>query len=256
MVLRSSRRVLPRVASRLGTIVVASFLIFVGLNAAPGDPVRAILGPHPTVAAVAHERRLVGLDHPLIVRYWDWLTSAIHGDFGRSLVYKTSVGSLISPRLGTTLLLVGYALIVILVVGFTLGVAGGAFRGMSTPVAALTGVLVAIPAFVIAEVLVMVFALHLHWLPVSGDGSGPLGRIQHLTLPAIALALGWSAWVAQVTRAAIREANTREHVSTARGRGLAPARVFRRHVLRNAAVPVITVSGLTLAGLFAGAVVV
>ena len=114
MVLRSSRRVLPRVASRLGTIVVASFLIFVGLNAAPGDPVRAILGPHPTVAAVAHERRLLGLDHPLIVRYWDWLTSAIHGDFGRSLVYKTSVGSLISPRLGTTLLLVGYALIVIL----------------------------------------------------------------------------------------------------------------------------------------------
>jgi peptide/nickel transport system permease protein len=190
------------------------------------------------------------------VRYWNWLSGAVHGDFGTSLVYKTSVGSLIAPRIGTTVLLVAYSLLIILVIGVTLGIVGGTFRRLSTPVAGLTGVLVAIPAFVAAQLLVIIFALDLNWFPVSGDGSGFIDRIHHLTLPAIALALGWTAWVAQVTRASIHEASVREHVDTARGRGIAPTRVFRRHVLRNAAVPIVTVSGLTLAGLFAGAVVV
>lgn len=256
MVLRRSRVLVARTASRLATIVAASFLIFAGLSAAPGDPVRAILGPHPSVQAVAHERHVLGLDRPLLVRYWDWLSGAVHGDFGTSLVYKTSVGSLISPRIGTTLLLVGYSLVIILMIGLTLGILGGTFRRLGAPVAAATGVLVAIPAFVAAQFLVIIFALHLNWFPVSGNGAGFLDQLHHLTLPAVALALAWAAWVAQVTRASIHETTEREHVDTARGRGIAPTRVFRRHVLRNAAVPIITVSGLTLAGLFAGAVVV
>lgn len=253
---RRSRLVLTQAASRLATIVAASFLIFAGLSAAPGDPVTAILGPHPTAVAIAHERRILGLDHPLLVRYWDWLSSAVQGHFGTSLVYKTSVGLLMAPRVGTTLLLVAYSLVIILAVGLMLGIVGGAFRRLSAPVAGVTGVLLAIPAFVAAQLLVIIFALHLNWFPVSGDGTGFLDRIDHLTLPAVSLAIGWSAWVAQVTRASIHDAADREHVDTARGRGIAPARVFRRHVLRNAAVPIITVSGLTLAGLFAGVVVV
>ena len=245
-----------RVASRIVTVIVASFLIFVGLNAAPGDPVRAVLGAHASPLAVASLRRSLGLDRPLLVRYWDWLTSAVHGHFGSSIVYKTDVGSLITPRIETTLLLVGYSLLVILTVGLTLGTVGGASRRLGAPVSALTGLFVAVPAFVAAQVLVIVFALDLNWFPVSGDGSAFVDRIHHLTLPAISLALGWSAWVAQVTRAAVREAAGKEHVDTARGRGIATARMFRRHVLRNAAVPIVTVSGLTLAGLFAGAIVV
>ena len=97
MALGRCRVALTRIASRLATIIAASFLIFVGLSLAPGDPVRAILGPHPTAQAVAHERQVLGLNRPLLVRYWDWLSSAVHGNFGTSLVYKTSVGSLISP---------------------------------------------------------------------------------------------------------------------------------------------------------------
>lgn len=256
MALRRSRVLLTRVASRLATIVAASFLIFAGLGVAPGDPVRAILGAHPTAQAIAHERHVLGLDRPLVVRYWDWLSSAAHGDFGTSLVYKTTVGSLISPRIGTTLLLVAYSLVIILAVGLTLGILGGTFRRLSTPVAGITGLLVAIPAFVAAQILVIIFALDLSWFPVSGNGAGFLDQIHHLTLPAVALALTWAAWVAQVARASIHEVTEREHVDTARGRGIAPVRVFRRHVLRNAAVPILTVSGLTLAGLFAGAVVV
>jgi peptide/nickel transport system permease protein len=103
---------------------------------------------------------------------------------------------------------------------------------------------------------VALLALRWGWFPVQGAGSGFADRIYHLTLPAISLMLGFSAWVTQVTMAAIREERAREHVSTAIGRGVAPLRVFRRHVLRNAAIPMVTVSGLTVAGLFAGAVVV
>ncbi len=244
------------VGARLLTILAASFLIFAALNAAPGDPVRAVLGPHASHAAVAHERRILGLDHPLIVRYWDWLTHAVAGNFGTSLVYKTSVGSLLGPRIGTTVFLVCFSLILTVAGGLVVGLLGGAVPRLSAPTAALTGVFLAIPAFVAAQLLVVIFALHLGWLPVSGDGVGFVGQLQHLTLPAVSLAVGWSAWIAQVTRTAIRETAALEHVDTSRGRGIATVRVFRRHVLRNASIPIITVSGLTLAALFAGAVVV
>lgn len=256
MALRRSWHVVTWVTSRLATIVGASFLIFVGLNAVPGNIVHEILGGHPGAQAIAHEERVLGLDRPLLVRYWDWLTAAIHGRFGTSLIYKTSIGALISPRIETTLLLVAYSLLIILVLGLTLGILGGAFRRLSTPVAGVTGFLLAVPAFVAAQVLVIIFALHLTWFPVSGDGSGFVDRLHHLTLPAISLALAYGAWVAQLSRAAIHEAAGREHVDTARGRGIATSRIFRRHVLRNAAVPIVTVSGLTLAGLFAGTIVV
>lgn len=256
MALRRAWRVLTWLTSRLATIVGASFLIFVGLNAVPGNIVHEILGGHPSAQAIAHEERVLGLNRPLLVRYWDWLTSAIQGHFGTSLIYKTSIGALISPRIETTLLLVTYSLLIILALGLTLGILGGTVRRLSTPVAGVTGFLLAVPAFVAAQVLVIIFALHLTWFPVSGDGSGFVDRVHHLTLPAISLALAYAAWVAQLSRAAIHEAAGREHVDTARGRGIATSRIFRRHILRNAAVPIVTVSGLTLAGLFAGAIVV
>jgi peptide/nickel transport system permease protein len=130
------------------------------------------------------------------------------------------------------------------------------FPRLSVPVAGISGLLLAIPAFVAAQLLVIAFALDLGWFPVSGNGTGFADQIYHLTLPAIALAIGWAGWVAQVTHASVRGAADAEFVDTARGRGIRGARMFRRHIARNAALPVITVSGLTLAALFAGAVVV
>ena len=250
------RTLAARIVSRVGTILVASFLIFVGINAAPGDPVRAVLGAHATPAAIAAERQALGLNHPLLDRYWLWLTGVLQGHWGTSLVYKTTVGSLISARITTTLLIVGYSLVLILLFGLLIGIIGAVVRPLATPVMVLTGLLLAIPAFVAAQVLVSVFALHFNWFPVSGGGSGLGDQLYHLTLPAIALAGAWCAWLAQVTRASIADEVDREHVDTARGRGINALPLFRRHVLRNAALPIVTVSGLSLAGLFAGAVVV
>ena len=252
------------VASRLarwilvpvGTILAASFVLYAALSLAPGDPVYQLLGGRGTQEQYAALRAELGLDQPFLIRYWDWLTSAIHGDFGRSFTYKQSVASLIEPRLGITLSLAMYAGLLIVVVGVGLGVLGGATRRAGAPVAAVSGLGIAIPAFVAAQLLIAVFAVRLGWFPVLGAGEAGVDRLRHLTLPAIALAIGYAAYVAQVTRAAVSEERASTHVETARGRGLSRTWVFRRHVLRNAAIPITTVSALAVAGLFAGAVVV
>lgn len=244
------------VASRLFTLVAASFLIFAALSAAPGDPVAEIVGARASAAARAEVRRSLGLDQPFLERYWHWLTSAVHGNFGTSITYRSSVGSLLSDRIPTTLEIVAYSALLIIIAGIALGVIGGAVRRLAPPIAAITGFFLGVPQFVAAQVLVALLAVKWHVFPVQGEGTGFADQIYHLTLPAAALAIGWIGYVAQITTAAVEEESRRDHVITAIGRGIAPARVFRRHVLRNSAIPMITASGLTVAALFAGAIVV
>ena len=243
-------------AAALGTMWVASFIIFAALALAPGDPVSQILGPRASDAQRDQMREQLGLDDPLLVRYWHWLTGSLHGDFGTSLTYREDVSALIEPRILTTALLVLMASVLILLVGLSLGTLGGTSDRWRPAVNALVGFGVAIPGFIAGSALISFFAVRLGWFPTYGAGSGFADRIWHLTLPAVALAMGWSAYVAQMTSAAVSEENDREHVLTARGRGIARRSVFRRHVLRNASIPVLTASGLTVAGLVAGSVVV
>jgi peptide/nickel transport system permease protein len=250
---RATARWLPGPAV---TILVASFVVYVGCAVAPGDPVARLLGGRATPAMIAYWHAKLGLNEPLLVRYWHWLGGVVRGNLGTSLTYRSAVAGLISGRISTTLSLVAYAAILVVVFGVGLGILGGGVRKLGPGVAAVTALGVAVPAFVAAQVLVMIFALKFGWFPTIGAGSWFVGRVWHLTLPAIALAIGAAAYVAQVTRASIFEEEAREHVDVARGRGLSEALVFRRHVLRNALVPIVTVSALTAAGLIAGAVVV
>lgn len=240
----------------LATIVLASFVVSIALSLAPGDPAAQLVGPRASPAKVAAVRHEVGLDESPVHRYVDWVGGAVHGDFGQSISHRDSVASLIGPRIGTTVLLVAYAALLIFVFGVGIGLLGGAIRPLGPVVAALTGLGIAVPTFVAAVLLVNWFALDLGWFPATGNGDGFTDQIKHLTLPAVALALSWSAYVAQVTRAAVQEERHREHVDVALGRGLAPLWVFRRHVARNAAVPIVTIAGLTIAGLVASSVVV
>jgi peptide/nickel transport system permease protein len=222
----------------------------------PGNPLTLILGTKALPGQYRYMAHKLGLDRPMPVRYWDWLTGAVHGNFGTSLVYKQSVASLIAPRIITTLLLVAYAGVIIIVIGVTLGIIGGMSPRAAPYVAGLNGLGVAIPGFVAAEALTAVFAVKLGWFPVLGTGQGLAGRLQHLTLPAFALAVASIAYVSQITRAAVSTEEKSPHVDTARGRGLSGPRILRRHVLRNAAMPIMTVSALTVASLLAGAIVV
>jgi peptide/nickel transport system permease protein len=138
-----------------------------------------------------------------------------------------------------------------------LGTIGGLRAGkVDGTITVLTSIGLGVPQFVSAVILISVFAVGLGLFPTFGGGSGLPDQIYHLTLPSLALALSGGAYVSRLTRAAVRDEMKREHVITARARGLAPRSVVRRHVLRNAAIPVVTVSGLTVAGLIAGTVVV
>lgn len=238
------------------TILVASIVIFVALSFAPGDPAVSLAGPHATPEQLQALRDQLGENQPLPVRYFTWLGGILHGDFGQSTQFRQDVSSLLRPRIGVTVALVTYAFLLILLFGIGLGLLPSVHRYLAWPVVVVSSLGVAVPTFVAALILIEVFALTLGWFPVLGSSSGgPLDRLWHLTLPAIALALSWAAFVAQISRASIRDEENREHVETAVSRGLGPGLVFRKHVLRNAAVPIVTVVGLTLAGLVAGSIV-
>lgn len=243
-------------AAAVATVLAASFVIFVALSFAPGDPVARLLGARATEEARAAKRTELGLDDPLLVRYWDWLSGAVQGDLGTSLTYRQDVVGLIIPRLETTITLVAMAALLLLVVGIGLGVLGGVSARWRPIVSALAGLGISVPTFVAASFLVSVFAVQLGWFPTFGAGEGFWDRLYHLVLPAIALSITYGAYITQLTTAAVREESDKEHVLTSRGRGIPWRRIVRRHILRNAALPVMTASGLAVAGLVAGAVVV
>ncbi|MFI8890464.1 ABC transporter permease [Streptomyces paradoxus] len=247
------RTTVRTVLGALLTLLASSLAIFLALAASPGDAASRLAGSKATAAQIAVIRHANGLDQPLPLRYLHWLEGCLHGDFGTSLQYQQSVSSLLAPRVGQTLALVGLTALLIVVGGLGAGVMGTLTRPGSAAVTVLSGVGVAIPSFVAAALLIQVFALWLGWLPAISTG---VGGLRGLLLPALALALSWAAYLSQVVRASLREQLGQEHVAIARSRGLSPAGVFRRHVLRNAAPEITTVSGLAVAGLIAGTVVV
>jgi peptide/nickel transport system permease protein len=176
----------------------------------------------------------------------------VHGDLGVSITLHEDVSTLITSRMGTTLELIIYASLLIVVLGVGLGALGALRRGVvDGSVVVVTTVSAALPSFVAAVILITIFAINLNWFPAQFNGGGPLSQIDHLTLPAISLAVGSLALVARVTRAAVREEAGKEHVQTAIARGIPRRLVIRRHVLRNAAIPITTVAGLTIASLIA-----
>jgi len=252
------RFLVGRLAGLVLTLVASSFLIFSSLYLAPGDPISTLSGgrtlPPEAVQALRHQYHL---EDPFPTRYLSWLGDLMQGDPGESLVFNAKVADLISARAQTTAMLVAMASVLIVGVGVTLGLAAGIRGGLLDKGILLATVIgQAVPSFVAAIVLIWLFAVQLGWFPATGSGVGLAGRVQHLTLPAIALALAQLAYVARIARAATREEMGREHVETARARGLAPSQIARRHIVRNAMIPIVTVSGLTVAGLLTTTVVV
>ncbi|XVV16990.1 ABC transporter permease [Actinoplanes sp. CA-131856] len=246
-----------RLAGVLATLLVASFVIYGALHLAPGDPASLLAGGHqPNPQALAAIRAEYHLDEPFLEQYWRWLSGVLTGHLGDSLVLKEPVGALIGARLATTALLVAYASALILLFGVATGIlAAVAGRAADVAITVSTTVLMAAPAFVAAILLIWLFATKLTWFPVYGTGSGLADRLHHLTLPAVALSAGFLAYVSRITRAEVRAELGSDHVEAARARGLRAWPVLRRHVLRNAAPPVVAVSGITVAGLFAGTAV-
>ncbi len=247
-----ARYLLGRLLGLAAVLLVTSFLVFSAVHLAPGDPVSFLLKGHPATpearAAIAAQYHL---DRPFLVQYLTWLGNVLHGDFGRSVQFRQDVGPLIGSRLPGTALLIGYAAVLVCVGGVLTGVLAALRPGLVDRAVMIgTGVATATPPFVSAIALVSLFAVQLGWFPGPGStGTGLGGRLYHLTLPAVALAVTLAGLLARVTRSAMLEQLAREHVEVARSRGVPERTVIRRHVLRGALGPIVTVGGTTLAGL-------
>ncbi|MDE3064981.1 MAG: ABC transporter permease [Acidobacteriota bacterium] len=245
-----------RLASLVVTLLVASVAIYGALFLAPGNPATLLAGGHATPAVLAAIERQEHLNQPFVTRYWDWLVGVLHGNLGQSFVYREPVTTLLSGKVENTLFLVLFASVLIIAGGLVLGVTAALRPRAGGAITVATSVGLGTPSFVAAILLITVFSVKLGWFPVFGAGSGFLDQLWHLTLPAVALAISWLAYTAQLTKAAVREELGKEHVETARSRGISGRHVITRHVVRNAMIPITTVSGLTVAGLIAGDVVV
>ncbi|MFB7461377.1 ABC transporter permease [Streptomyces sp. NPDC056188] len=252
------RFIAARVAGLAVTLFIASLVVFGALYAAPGSPLTYLThGRTMSPEAIASIKAEYHLDDPLWQQYLRWLGGVAHGDFGTSIIYNQPVSSLVGSRALVTALLVLMAGAIVLVLGLAVGTLAGLRPGrLSRSAMAGATAVMAVPTFVGAVVLIIVFAVNLEWFPVFGAGRGGLDEVYHMVLPSVALALASVAFVARLARIAIRQELTADHVQTAISRGLPRGAVVRRHVMRNAAMPVITAAGLTIAGLIAGSVVV
>lgn len=249
-----------RLGGMVLTLVVASFIIFAAMFAAPGDPVTFLIGnpENLTPERIASVRAQYHLDEPMLAQYWHWASGALTGDFGQSFQYHQPVGSILASRIPVTLALVGYAAVLLAVLGIGLGVLAAVRRGRATDTAIVGGTTLAasVPSFVLGIALVALFAVQLRWFPVAGAGSGGLERFHALTLPALTLAITALAIVSRVTRQSMIEQFSSEHVEAARATGLAERFIVRDHVLRGSWGPIITMVALVIASMIAGTVAV
>ncbi|MER6526297.1 ABC transporter permease [Streptomyces sp. NPDC001508] len=247
-----------RVLGAVLTLLVASVLIYSTLRLVPGDPVLALAGGRRlNEAQIAALRHGYGLDQGFAQGYLAWMADAFHFDFGRSLVYQTSVTSLITSRLSVSGLLILYAALLATVFGLGVGLLSAVKGGVVNRAASvLASVTTATPTFLAAIGLLTLFSVNLGWFPATGAGTGLSDRLWHLTLPAVAMAVAVFGVLARLANVAFAEELSREHVEVARSRGIGGGAVIARHVVRNALPPLLTVIGLLVATLFVGTAVV
>lgn len=247
-----------RIAQLIFTLLVSSFVVFGALYVVPGDPTTFLThGKVLPPQAIQQIRQQYHLQDPFLVRYWDWLTGILHGNFGKSLVFRSDVSSILAPKIGNTMALVLYSSLIIVTFGVIFGTVS-ALRGgwVDRSVMATTTIGLAIPSFVAASLLISLFAVRLGWFPVYGDGVGFGDRVYHLTLPAVALAIASVGYISRITRASVRTERNAEHVRTAVARGLPRRTVTSRHVVWNALLPITTASGLAIASLIPAVAIV
>jgi len=251
--------------SRLSLIVpillLMSICSFALLPLVPGTAASAVLGENASAAAVRQVNKELGTDRPIVQQYGTWLSHALRGDLGRSIVNHASVSASLKSRMPVSLELALVALSLAIALGVPLGVAAATRAGTALDtVLTVTAVLgVATPSFFLATVLVLLFSVHLHWLPVTGWVSlhtDPSQHLRHLALPVLALALGPMAIIMRMVRASVREVLNQDYIRTAVAKGLRRRVILTRHVLRNALLPAITLIALQMGAFAGGAIVV
>ena len=254
------RYVLGRLTSLIISLIVASIVIFAVIEVIPGDPAAFMLGVNARPDTIAALRAEMGLDQPVAVRYFEWVTGLLQGDFGRSWTYKTPVADLIADRVWVSLPLAIYALFLSTIIAFPAGIYAASRRGGAGDITIMgaTQLGVAIPNFWFAMILVLIFAINLRWFSAGGfpGWDNPLLAIKSLTLPAIALALPQAAILARVMRSSLLDMLGEDFIRTARAKGLTRRQALWKHAVRNALIPVLTIIGLQFSFLLAGGIII
>ena len=250
-----------RALSLLLALIAASVVIFVMLQAVPGDPAAFMLGMNASEDAVAALRAELGLEGPLAVRYLAWISGMLGGDFGTSYTYRVPVAELVSERIVVSAPLAVMALVLSTVIAIPVGLIAAARRGGAADWGIMGGTQlgIAVPNFWFAMLLVLVFAVKLRWVSAGGFPGWDAGLwpgVRALLLPAIALALPQASILARVLRSALLDTLDQDYIRTARAKGVGGWRLMRRHVLRNAMNPVLTAASGWFASMLAGAVFV
>jgi peptide/nickel transport system permease protein len=249
-----------RLAAAIPVLGIVGVMVFLMLRLAPGDPAAVIAGNSASDQDIAQIRTELGLDRPLAAQFVLWAGRMASGDFGESYYYKKTVASLIADRVEPTLALATLTILLAVAVAIPLGTLAASRAGswLDRSVMGFSVLGFSAPVFVVGYVLIYVFCVTLGWFPVQGyqrieDGIG--GFLYRLVLPSITLSIVYIALLARITRTSVMEILNEDHVRTARAKGLSGFQVVVKHALRNAAVPIVTVIGVSVALLISGVVV-
>jgi peptide/nickel transport system permease protein len=256
-----ARFLVHRMLVTLPVLLLLSIGIFSMLHLAPGDPVTTLLSEDLASPQVAQAlRHQLGLDRPLYVQYWLWLDHTVHGDLGYSFRSRSPVASEVLARLPVTVELTLLALGGAILAALPLGTLAALRRntGLDAVISSLGALGLAMPAFWLGVLLILLFAVHLHWLPPSGYAPpwhGIGANLRLMILPGVTLAVSYTAVVLRIVRTSVLDVVKAEYVRTARAKGINEPRVVLRHVVRSALIPIITVVALETGRLLGGAVV-
>jgi peptide/nickel transport system permease protein len=257
------RIVARRLLQAVPLLVLLSLISFALLHVAPGDPAALLYGLEATPEDLAQVRARWGLDRPLPIQYLSWLGRVLQGDLGRSLVDGRPVATILGERLAATLILALAAQVLALLAGVGLGIvaANHAGSGLDRALSSLATLAYSIPSFWLGLLFILLFSVQLRWLPAGGltSAAGPgalAGLISHLILPTIVLALPLFAQFLRYSRTGLLEELHQGYVRAARAKGLGERAVLLRHALRNAAIPLITVVGLSVPQVLSGSAVI
>ncbi len=247
------RYLIRRLLELIPTLIGVSIAVFLFIHAIPGDPARLAAGQDATLADVEAMRVRLGLNHSLPVQYLYFLRNAVHGDFGLSYRQQVPVLQVVKEHFLPTLLLSTSAIVIAFVLGVLSGVMAATRRNswLDLVVTGLSATGISVPSFFLGILLIYLFAVDLHWFPVTGDVS-----LRGLVLPSISLALAPLATIARFVRSSFLEVSGEDFVRTASAKGLGYTAVTYKHALRNALIPVVTMTGLQFGFLLGGAVVI
>lgn len=251
---------LGRIAAAVPVIIIVAVLVFLMLRLTPADPAAIIAGDFANEQQIAEIRSKLGLDQPILNQFLIWAGNMLQGDFGESFFYKKSVADLIAERLEPTVSLSLLTIVLTILIAVPLGTLAAYTQGswIDRIVMGFSVLGFSVPVFVVGYILIYLFAVQVDWLPVQGyqyirDGVG--GWLLRLILPALTLSIVFIALIARMTRTSVLEVLHEDYIRTARAKGQSEFKVVMRHALANAAVPILTVIGLTFATLIGGVVV-